>query len=79
MEETTWLGQPNFPEVPMSAEERERHRAWHRTPSMSELLASCVAADAVSTPPGRDRHQGADGDRVETPGEPRPLPRRDAA
>jgi hypothetical protein len=37
----------------MSAEERERPRAWHQSPSMSELLASCAAADAISKPPER--------------------------
>jgi hypothetical protein len=37
----------------MSAEERERPRAWHQSPSMSELLASCAAANAVSKPPER--------------------------
>ncbi|EST29856.1 hypothetical protein N566_21790 [Streptomycetaceae bacterium MP113-05] len=39
----------------MSAEERDRDRprGWRQSPSMSELLASCAAADAVSKPPQR--------------------------
>lgn len=43
----------------MSAEERERPRAGQQAPpsapSVSELLASCAAAEAVSTPPERPR------------------------
>lgn len=37
----------------MSVEKRDHPRAWHQSPSMSELLASCAAADAVSKPPER--------------------------
>ncbi|WP_328905344.1 hypothetical protein OG230_21565 [Streptomyces sp. NBC_00234] len=50
--------------------------------SMKDLLASCAAATAVSTPPReRDEHPGEDGreegtDREERPG---PPARRDAA
>lgn len=64
----------------MAAEERERPRAWHQSPSMSELLASCAAADAVSTPPDRRPSHGAGPDRPEQPApEPHAVPRRDAA
>ncbi|HZG02098.1 MAG TPA: hypothetical protein VE546_00755 [Streptomyces sp.] len=47
---------------------RADHAAAHRGPSpgcgpvpMSELLASCAAADAVSTPPAHGRREGGDG------------------
>lgn len=64
----------------MSAEERVRPRAWHQSPSMSELLASCAAADAVSTPPDRLPPPGAEPVRAEETGpESRAVPRRDAA
>jgi hypothetical protein len=44
----------------MAAEERERPDARHRpSPSVSELLASCAAADAVSTPPPGPPRPGA--------------------
>lgn len=47
---------PNFgrlQEELMSTHQRPEavHRRPQQSPSMSELLASCAAADAVSTPP----------------------------
>lgn len=62
----------------MSAEERDRPRAWHQSPSMSELLASCAAADAVSTPPERPA-AGATGEEAVRGTVPVPTVRRDAA
>jgi hypothetical protein len=52
----------------MSAEERVRPRAWHQSPSMSELLASCAAADAVSKPPERPAAPAVEAERE--PGRP---------
>lgn len=50
----------------MSADKRERPRERHQSPSMSELLASCAAAQAVSTPP--EQHAAApDGEAAEEP------------
>ncbi|MFD3652665.1 hypothetical protein [Streptomyces sp. NPDC058620] len=46
------------------------------TVSMKDLLASCAAASAVSTPPREEREGGEEADHEERPG---PAGRRDAA
>ncbi|MFR9676320.1 hypothetical protein [Streptomyces sp. TR06-5] len=64
-----------------SAEERQRPHAWHQSPSMNELLASCAAADAVSTPPERLPYGEGPEERPEpdAPDGLRTAPRREAA
>ncbi|MDT0380574.1 hypothetical protein RM572_17615 [Streptomyces sp. DSM 42041] len=64
----------------MSAEERVRPRAWHQSPSMSELLASCAAADAVSRPPRTPDAPAAEAEQEAGTARPAvPQVRRDAA
>lgn len=55
----------------MSAEEREYRRTRkpsQPSPSISEVLASCAAADAVSTPPERPAQANVSANAAETAG-----------
>lgn len=65
----------------MSAEKRDHPRAWHQSPSMSQLLASCAAADAVSRPPERPAAAPvtADGEEARRGAAPVDAAHRDAA
>ncbi|MCF6524134.1 hypothetical protein [Streptomyces sp. JJ36] len=64
----------------MPAEERKRPRAGQQaSPSMSELLASCAAADAVSRPPSVPEPVPAAGPPEEPHGATEPSVGRDAA
>ncbi|MFC9248801.1 hypothetical protein ACFT7S_33645 [Streptomyces sp. NPDC057136] len=60
----------------MPTPEREVQPQSPQAVSMKDLLASCAAASAVSTPPRDEREGGEEADREERPG---PPARRDAA